>query len=381
MTKYDADVLVVGLGALGSMTLWRLAARGLDVIGIEQFDIAHDRGSSFGNTRLFRTACFEHPDLGTMALRARDLWRELEDQSHTELLTITGGVMIGPADSELIVGTREAAGRAGTKVDELAWDELTTRFPVHASTPREYVGLWDPGAGVVRPEASITAAVGVARSLGAQVLTNTAVTGITETSDGVQVRTADRIIRARSVVVAAGPWASKLLGEPSLVPIRILMTWFKARQGVLDTTQMPVFIRHFDDDHTFWGHGQIDGLNIKVGAPDDPTNFTVTDPDTVDREVSDTDISVARQVVSKYLDGIDPNPVLAKVCMITDSPDRQFVLGPREPRSRVIIASGDSGHAYKHASAIGDFLAATALGDRPSAAHEFVSPNRFQTTA
>jgi sarcosine oxidase len=381
VTKYDADVVVVGLGALGSMTLWRLAARGIDVLGIEQFDIAHDRGSSFGSTRLFRTACFEHPDLGTMALRARDLWRELEDQSQTELLTLTGGVMIGPRTSELIVGTREAARRAGTEVDELSWEEVTARFPVHASTPESYVGLWDPGAGVVRPEASITAAVTVAKALGARVLTNTRVTTISEDSDGVEVHLDDRTIRARSVVVAAGPWVSKLLGEPSLVPIRLIMTWFKAREGVLDTTHMPVFIRHFDDDHTFWGHGQIDGLHIKVGAPDDPTNFSVTDPDIIDREVSDTDISVARDVVGRYLDGVDPEPVLAKVCMITDSPDRQFVLGPREPGSRVIIASGDSGHAYKHSSAIGEFLAGAALGQAPSDEHRFASPNRFQTTA
>lgn len=381
MTKYDADVVVVGLGALGSMTLWRLASRGIDVVGIEQFDIANDKGSSFGSTRLFRTACFEHPDLGSMALHARDLYRELEDVSATELLTLTGGVMIGPPKSELIVGTRQAAANAGTIVDELSWKELTERFPVHASTDPSYVGIWDPGAGVVRPEASIRSAVQAAKALGAQVLDRTKVTSIHETTNGVEVRIEDRTIRARSVVVAAGPWVSKLLGEPSLVPIRLLMTWFQARQGDLHTDQLPVFIRHFNDERTFWGHGQLDGMPIKVGAPDDPTNFSVTDPDTIDRRVSDSDIAVARDVVARYLEGIDPNPVRTSVCMITDSVDRHFVLGPRERGSRVILASGDSGHAFKHATAIGEFLAGSALGEAPSSRHAFVSPSRFQTTA
>lgn len=375
--KYDADVVVVGLGAMGSMALWRLAERGVDVIGIEQFGIAHDRGSSHGSTRLFRLACFEHPDLGTMALHARDLWRELEDASGAELLTQTGGLMIGAPDSDLIRGTHRAAAAAGSVVEDLGWCEVTTRFPAHASTDPSHVGLWDPSAGVIRPEASIEAAIAVARARGAEVITGTAVTGISEDATGVEVRTVDRVLRARAVVVAAGPWTRMLLGAESLVPMRILMTWFRARDSVMDTTQLPVFIRQIAEDQVFWGHGQLDGLDIKVGAPDTPANFTKTDPSAIDRVVSDADLAVAHDIVARYLDGIDPVPVQASVCMITMSPDHQFVLGPREPGSRVIVAGGDSGHAFKHASAIGDFLAASAIGDAPAAHHAFVSPARF----
>jgi sarcosine oxidase len=378
MTKRDADVVVVGLGAMGSMALWRLAARGIDVIGIEQFDIAHELGSSFGSTRLFRLACFEHPDLGAMATRSRDLFRELEDVTDTKLLSRTGGVMIGPPDSELIVGTREAAAIAGKSVDELTWAELVERFPVHASTNPSYVGLWDANAGVLRPEASITAAVQAAKALGAEVLNRTKVVDIRETSDGVEIRAAGRTLRACAVVVAAGTWIPKLLDLPDLRPSRTVMTWFRPTEGVLEMDRMPVFIRHINDRQTFWGHGQIDGLPIKVGAPDDEYNVRPTDPDKIDREISEEDIAGARDAVSRYLDGIDPDPVLAYACMITFSPDHQFLLGPRETGSRVIIAGGDSGHAFKHASAIGEFLAASALGEAPSDRHAFVSPNRFQ---
>jgi sarcosine oxidase len=377
VTTYDTDVVVVGLGALGSMTLWRLASRGVDVIGVEQFGIAHDLGSSHGSTRLFRLACFEHPDLGAMALHAHDLWRELEDVSRTELLTLTGGVMIGPQNSELIVGTRQAARNAGKSVEEISPGELPHRFPVFKNDDPSYVGLWDPNAGVLRPEASITAAINAAKARGAQVLDRTKVTAITETIDGVEVRTGDRVIRARSVVVAAGPWISKMLDLPHLTPMRTIMTWFRPTDGALDVDRLPVFIRHFDQQRTIWGHGGIDGLPIKVGAPDNEFNIRPTDPDTIDRELSVGDIAGARDIVRQYFNGIDPDPVDAYTCMITFSPDLQFVLGPREPGSRVIIGGGCSGHAFKHASAIGDFLAGSALGEAPSLRHSFVSPQRF----
>lgn len=380
MTKYDADVVVVGLGALGSMALWRLAARGVDVIGIEQFDIAHNLGSSHGDTRLFRTACFEHPDLGAMAVRSRDLFRELEDVTNTTLLTLTGGVMIGPPDSELIVGTRQAAATAGESVEELSWADVVERFPPHASTDPSYVGLWDPNAGAVRPEASISAAVQAAKAAGADVRVRTKVTGIREISDGVEVETEDRTYTARTVVVAAGTWIPKLLDLPGLTPVRTIMTWFRASEGVLGMDRMPVFIRHINDQQTIWGHGQIDGLPIKVGAPDNEYNVRPTDPDTIDRVLAEEDIAAARETVARYLDGIDPEPVLAYTCMITFSPDHQFVLGPRENGSRVIIAGGDSGHAFKHASAIGEFLAGSALGEPASDRYAFVSPTRFQLT-
>lgn len=380
MTTYDTDVVVVGLGALGSMTLWRLASRGVDVVGVEQFDIAHDLGSSHGSTRLFRLACFEHPDLGSMALQAHDLWRELEDVSGTELLTLTGGVMIGPQNSELIMGTRQAAANAGKSVEELTGEDLAQRFPVFANTDPSYVGLWDPNAGVLRPEASIKAAVNAAKARGAQVLDRTKVTAITETAEGVEVRTEDRVIRARSVVVAAGPWMAKMLALPHLTPMRTIMTWFRPTEGALDVDRLPVFIRHIDDQRTIWGHGGFEGLPLKIGAPDNEIILRPTDPDTIDRDLSDGDIAAGRETVQRYFNGVDPDPVEAYTCMITFSPDHQFVLGPREAGSRVIIAGGCSGHAFKHASAIGDFLAGSAVGETPSLRHQFVSPERFLFT-
>jgi len=381
MTVNDADVVVVGLGAMGSMALWRLAQKGVDVIGIEQFDIAHSLGSSGGQTRLFRTACFEHPGLGAIARQAQELWRELEQESGKEILTLTGGVMIGPASSELIEGTRAAAQTSGTTVTDLSHGDLAERFPAHINVDPSYVGLWDPEAGVVRPELGITAAIQSAESFGARVLTQTRVAKIEETGNGVEITTDEETLRARAVIVAAGPWLSHLTKTPPIEPMRVIMTWFNPWAQPFSTDAFPVFIRHIDEKRTFWGHGQIDGLPVKIGAPDDPSNLSATNPDTIDRTVHESDLRVVRDTVSRYVKGIDPNPALSSVCMITLSPDWQFVLGPAEPGSPIILAGGCSGHAFKHAPAIGDYLAAAAIGQEPPFDGEFVNPLRLLSPA
>lgn len=377
MTAYDADVIVVGLGAIGAMALWRLAKRGADVIGIEQFGIPHHLGSSGGSTRLFRTACFEHPQLGLFARHAHSLWRELECNSGSEILTLTGGVMIGPADSNLLAGTNAAAEVSGVRLTSLTHQDLAERFPAHISVDPSYVGLWDPHAGVVRPEVGITAAIATASSSGARALTGTRVVRIDESCFGVQVTTDSQSLRARSVVVATGPWLADTAKTPPLRPMRVIMTWFNPAPEPLPVDVFPVFIRHVDASRTFWGHGQIDGLPVKIGAPIDPSNFRATHPDTIDRTVHAEDVHLSRNTVARFLSGIDPQPASSSVCMVTLSADGQFVLGPRDRGSAVILAGGCSGHAFKHAPAIGDYVAAMALGREPPVAGEFMDPIRF----
>src|SRR4051794_33291393 len=116
MINSDADVIVVGLGAMGATTLWRLAARGVKVLGIERYGLGHNQGSSHGATRLFRTACMENPGLVPLAQSSFRLWRELESTTDTRLLDITGGLMIGPPDSHVAGGTLKSAQDNGFEV-------------------------------------------------------------------------------------------------------------------------------------------------------------------------------------------------------------------------------------------------------------------------
>ena len=132
MALVDAEVAVVGLGAMGSAALWRLAVRGVDVLGFERFDPGHHLGSSHGATRLFRTACMEHPELVPLAQTSLTLWRELEQASSRRLLDLTGGLMIGAPHSRVVAGTLAAASAHGIDVRTLSAAELADEFPQHA---------------------------------------------------------------------------------------------------------------------------------------------------------------------------------------------------------------------------------------------------------
>src|SRR3954453_5840816 len=133
MAAFDADVAVIGLGAMGSNALWRLAVRGVDVLGFEQFRPGHVQGSSHGHTRLFRVACLEHPNMVPLAQRSLELWRELAERAGTPIIDITGGLMIGPAASDGGAGALAPARAHQLPVRQLTAAELTARYPQHAN--------------------------------------------------------------------------------------------------------------------------------------------------------------------------------------------------------------------------------------------------------
>jgi sarcosine oxidase len=384
MRELDAEIAVVGLGAMGSAALWRLAARGVTVIGFEQFAIGHAQGSSHGQTRLFRTLCLEHPSLVDVARRSRELLRELEESSGEELLRLSGGLMIGSRRSAVIAGVRRAAETHGVAVEELSAQEISRRFPQHADLDPDDVGIWDPEAGVVRPEASIEAAIAAAQAAGAQVYDRTAVVAInvdddSDSADGcVEIVTAVRTFRVARVIVAAGAWLAKFVPALPLAPLRTPMTWFEPKSDArgYDLEDFPVFIREVPGGQVIWGHGSVFEHGVKIGPEDDP-NFRDVDADHVDRGISERDWCHVGGLVERYLPGLDPTPSRTTTCMITRSPDMQFQLGALEAEPRLIVAGGDSGHAFKHATGIGEYLAQLATGESAYVDLSHTNPNRF----
>lgn len=385
------DVAVVGLGAWGSQALWRLAARGIDAVGIEQFAVGHALGSTHGSTRLFRELCLEHPGLTPVAVRARELWRELEQTSGTELLMLTGGVMVGPLRGRVVDGVLAAGAAAGRDLEVLTAPELRERFPVLATTSDDHVGVLDPGAGIARPEAGVLAAVDAARAAGARTL-RARVEAVEDVPGGVVVRLAGGgAVRARQVVLAAGAWAGALTGLP-LQPRRVPMFWFTGREraatspgGVLDLARFPVVIRELDDGRCLWGHGasgpgRPGGFDVKLGLDDDGSpdlGFTDADPDHLDRSIDlGRDAGALADAARVAYPDVEPVPRSGTACMYTRSPDGQFVVGRLPGRERVLVAGGDSGHGHKHAPAVGELLAQEVAGERPFTDVGFMHPGR-----
>lgn len=381
---FDADVAVIGLGAVGSSAAWRLAARGLDVLGFEQFEPGHAWGGSTGATRLFRVACLEHPGLTPIARRARDLWRELEASSGESLFRETGGVMIGPPDSHIIEGTLAAAEAHDLPVERLTPDAVASRFPGHARLNPGDVGVWDPEAGILRPEAAIVAAADAARAAGARIRTHTRVSAIEPDADGVTIRTPDGVARVRAVAVTSGPWITRFVPGLPLTPHRVIMTWFRARPGrSANLDSLPVFIRSVPGRDTWvWGHGALPdagdgfgGFDAKVG-PEFDGPFEPDDPDAIDRVVHPGETDGISDLVAAAFPDLDPTPSGVTTCIMTHTPDGLFVVGATA-HERVVVGGGCSGHSFKHASALGELVAQSIVGEPHFTDASFLDPQRF----
>lgn len=378
MRGVDAEFAVVGLGALGAHAFWRLASRGKDVLGFEQFRPGHNQGSTHGQTRLFRTLCMEHPGLVPLARRSLVLWRELEEQTGIPVVRLTGALMIGHPDSHVVRGVREAADRHDQPVRTLSAAELRKEYPQHAGVTDDDVAVLDPEAGVGRPEASVLAATGAAVEAGGQLIAQVAVQAVDLVEGGVLIRTAARDFRVRQAVVTPGPWLSHLVPALPMRPTRTPLTWFRPAvdAGEFDLDRFPSFIRELPDGRRFWGHGSdVDHL-VKVGPEDDP-HYQLVDPNTVDRGISPDDYAYVSELVSRSLPGLDPVPTSAAVCMITETPDKQFLLGRPGHDPRLLVGGGDSGHAHKHAAGLGEALAQLACGEPVFTDLSFTDPNRY----
>lgn len=360
----DAPVGVVGLGAIGSCALWRLAAQGTSALGFEQFYPGHPYGSSHGLTRLYRLLALEGSQYVPLGQLALQLWRQLEEENDATILTTTGGLNIGSPDSEVIRGTLESAQKFDLPHQLLTANEVRTKYPQHALTDAE-VAVIDPAAGVLRPERGITAATQSAESREARIMRNVRVTAIEPDADGVTIRTEARSFRVGELVLSAGAWTQKLLSPPQFSHSvkRVVMSWFQPRGDAAKFTPeaFPVFIRDVPETGMgAWGVPAIDGPLVKIG----PETYSdhEDDPDNIDRATYVTDTTYVSEYVERYLPGLDPQPVKVQPCMIAPSQDDHFILGRHESLPHVVLAAGLGGHGFKYATAIGEVAASLASG-------------------
>ncbi|SBN64349.1 sarcosine oxidase [Curtobacterium sp. 9128] len=385
METTTTDVVVVGLGAFGSAALWRLAARGVDVVGVDRYGLGHHMGSSHGATRLFRIACQEHPGLTPIAQKSLELWTALGEANGETYVRQTGCLSTGSPSSRPVSGVTAAAARAGLDVEHLDHDELLSAYPQYGGTADDTVGVLDPGAGICYPEKNVRAQGEAAIALGARVFTDTRVTSVELVDGGVRVTTPTVVIEAAQAVVAAGAWNGKLVPGLPLRPRRTPLYWFKPKDDSsvsFSLDAFPAFIHELPDGRHLWGHGSDEGYLVKIGMEDSGANFADTDADTVDRYIHPRDdIEQLSSWVADAFPELDPVPVKAIPCMVTNSPDGQFLVGRPNGDQRLVIAGGDHGHGFKHAAGVGELLAQITVGETPYTVIDFLDPDRFANGA
>ena len=377
----DYDAIVLGVGAMGASTCWRLAKRGARVLGIERGAVPNAIGSSHGYTRMTRSAYCEHPDYVPLVRSANTLWRELEAQTDERVLFLEGALYMGAPDSPLIAGSKRAADEHSVPYEILGGDELSSRFPQFA-LPGAYVGLLEREAGYLRPELAVSLLAVRALAQGAEIHGCETALDWHEDKGGISVRTDQGEYRAAQLIVAAGAWSSKMLAGlriPLDVTRQALVWVWPRRPERFQPGVVPVWAVGHEDASMHYGFPMLKdnpGLKIALHAPGPPA-----DPDTLDRRPQPSDEATVRQFLRDVVPDADGPLLSIRICMYVNSPDHHFIIDRLPSSDRVTIACGFSGHGFKFAPVIGDALADLALNGGTSHPIGFLGLSRFDCAA
>jgi sarcosine oxidase len=349
------DVIVVGLGSMGSAALYHLARLGVKASGFDLHTPPHMLGSHHGESRIIREAYYEHPSYVPLVQRAYHLWRELELAGQQKLLIETGGVMVGPPQGELVAGARLSAEIHGLQYEILSPDELSYRYPAFKPS-EDVVALWEPRAGVLLPEKCVETHLKLAKELGAEIHGNEPVTSWAVEGEGVTVTTSVGPYKAQRLIITAGAWISALVDALAqrLWVERQVLFWFEPTEPELFSPgRFPIFAWELEGKHLFFGLPDL-GSGFKVARHHDGQP---ADPQSLDRNVYPHEIADIRSLLARHIPKANGRLVNSAVCMYTNTPDFHFVLDLHPDHPQVVLISACSGHGFKFSSAIGELAA------------------------
>lgn len=352
--RYDA--IVVGVGGMGSAAVYRLAERGLDVLGIERFDVPHTHGSSHGSTRIVRLTQPEDPTYVPLARAAYDNWDELERKTGRDLITTTGSIHASSPDDDLFADAKRSVEAHDIEHAILTGREVHERFPGY-DLPSEYRAVYQPDGGFVDCEQAVIAHVEAAHAEGATIRARERLLDWRETNDGVRLKTDKGVYEADDVVFATGAWTGDILPDLGfdLTPVRRIMAWLQPEKPEqFDSENFPVFSVAGDEGDGY-GFPIHDVPGFKIGR--EPSLPNAVHPDGMTQEPTMVEEELHRNLAEAYFpDGCGPTLRL-RTCVYTKSADGHFVLGPHPNHDAVHVAAGFTGHGFKFTAIVGEILA------------------------
>ncbi len=382
------DVIVLGVGSMGSSTCYYLASRGQRVLGLEQFNIPHDQGSHAGQSRIIRKAYFEHPDYVPLLERAYENWKNLEHLTGKQIYYRTGLFYAGKPDHVLIKGVRESAERYNLTVESLSAHEVKARFP-QFQIPNGYDVLFEPDAGFVTPEKAVSLFAEEAIRMGAEIHTNEKVNSWTKEGEIISVVTDRSTYTCKKLVITVGPWAGKMIPGLSrhLTVTRQVIAWVNPKDvKSFEFGKFPCWL--IDDDKEngmYYGFpvlpverfGAPAGLKVALHYPGVPSN-----PDAVDRNPSTDDEKIVINGLNKFLPGGYSSMHVLKTCLYTNTVDENFVIDFLPGYGQqVMIAAGFSGHGFKFVSVVGEIMADLTMTGKSELPIGFLNANRLSQLA
>lgn len=377
------DAIVVGTGTMGIAACAALASRGVHVLGLDQYSIPHDLGSHSGYTRIIRQAYYEHPDYVPLLQRSYQLWKDLESDQNLKLYHETGIIYMGRSDSPILEGTLKASHLYGIPVqsgDNRLLPSKHSQFTI----PPDWKLLWEPQAGYLDVNLSLTGFYQQAIHAGATILTGEKVVRWNLVDGHIEVYTESQTYMAEKLILTAGPWMDGLIANVGL-PLKVtrqVLAWVDVPEPFRYTDpQFPCWFLHDPEMGMFYGFPISNS-----GAPEAPKGIKLglhmpgvtTHPDQMDRDIHDSDQEIIQYCIKKYMPQLNNQPIQYKTCMYTYTPDEHFILDYLpESGTQVIIAAGFSGHGFKFAPVIGEVLSDFFLENKSSLDLGFLSLKRF----
>ena len=331
---------------------YRLSASGWDVTLIEKNTPGHPRSPSGGESRLLRCSHGGDREHARLAWRARSLWRELEADSGRELFVETGLLYLASRDDGWEARSVRALTEEGIPAEWLPAAAAAKWLPDVNVTDLSHV-LLEPGAGILRAKDAVHGLVDGALGRGARLVTADA----RPAAHGVEVD--DRILDADVVIWACGPWLAALF--PDIVPVRVTRqeVFFFAADSRWRTPPVPAWI---DQDAELYGLGDLDGHGFKVALDADGETF---DPEDSDRMPTPAKLGEAREYVARRFPSLRDSPVIGSVvCCYATTEDQEFIIDRLPGNDGVWIMGGDSGHGFKHAPALAEYVEGILEGTR-----------------
>ncbi|PTM10074.1 MAG: N-methyl-L-tryptophan oxidase [Bacteroidetes bacterium] len=383
-TESNYDVIVIGVGSMGSSACYSLAKENINVLGIEQFDISHEFGSHTGQSRIIRKAYFEHPNYVPLLEKAYSNWKQFEDEVGEKLYHKTGLLYASKKEHQLLSGVKQSAKLYNLEINELSTKEIKRQFPQFA-IPENYDCILEPDAGFLPPERAILKYTERALELGATIKTNEKVINWTSEKDAITLVTNKQIYNCKKLIISAGAWASKLVPQlkPELKVTKQVLAW------VIPHKEKDFYLGNFP----CWNLADSAGKGLFYGMPILPKerfgnpvglkighhyHGEIKNPDDLKIKPNAEEESSLNDFIQELFPGALKKTFFEmKTCMYTNTSDENFIVDLHPENNNIVVACGFSGHGFKFSSVIGEILRDFAIHGKTKMPIEFLNIKRL----
>lgn len=370
------DVIVVGAGAIGCASARALALADRDVVLLEQGNFPNPRATSYGTSRIFRLAYHEGVTYIPLLEYSLDVWQQLSAAAERDLFYTTGSLTIGPTDGESFTNARETCRHHDIAHEVLDAADIKVRFPAY-DLPEEYRGVYQPDGGLLDPERSLSAFFEEAVEAGATVRAQEPVTDWHTDGDTVTVETAATDYTADALIIASGAWAAEQVDALTDVLQRerhVACRFLPLTRSSFTVESFPVFVIDTAAGGHYYGLPEHRLPGFKIGATH--VDGVAVHPDAAS-EPTPSEAAPVRSFVSECLPAGDGPLLGLRSCVLSHSPDGEYIIDSLPVAENVIVAVGMSGHGFKNAPAVGEIAAAKAMHTAPPLDAERFSLARF----